>query len=802
MENLEARLALSAPELPGNVGEVIVSQYEPSRFTTAVGLQASDLALGGPLKIDLTDPSTRSVSANTPSGIDPIINSGLIGFSQFNGGGFSTVGMQLKQSRLGRGLTIRGFDTPEIKSESTSAVGDESRQASPNTNLILNSQFNDGGFGSRGNRGRIGFQWRKVRVRGPVHVGLEDIVYQPAGPGGVESALPPVADTLAPGDSDRRDAITNTGRIRHSQFNDGGFGDLGFQWSNVAVGGRVATSTNTLDIRPRQNQLGPLTFSDLVFGQDLASGKSVAQAFANATETSDRKSSALSDGSKTRTALENSVSIVNDATNSGRIAGAQFNDGGFGDIGLQWRRVKVRNGVNAVHNSLSVEPENSGQGVITVENLEFPATPSLTTPSPKQALRMLSPTPRVVRRDGQLLGRKLPTPTNPLDPFFDPELTASRDQVPFVDAATNSGVIRAGQFNAGGFGDLGLQWLNVRVGESVDLVHNSLSVRSRGSDLLGVNVSNVSFGLPIAPRASRELSVLPTLVISPASSGGSVRVSAERADDDNGKANDRWLRNQQVVNPDGTDVFLQWNGVVTPRGLVLIQNVIKIHDLGPDSGDLTLEDIRFPGRVPRLSLGEGTETSTPPAAARALAVAPIIRDSSNNSGILSHNQFSDGGFGDLGLQWRNVQVAGRVAVVHNTLSVDLSADSQEDSTVGGKTGPISISNITFNSGALDQVPGVPSAQRIISPPPQHSRLSIHRPNRGSSLPHDPRVMNDATNSGIMTGGQFSAGGLGFGFLQWRGVKIPGKVTIIQNVLSIKLGDKPTGPVRISDVTFR
>jgi len=55
------------------------------------------------------------------------------------------------------------------------------------------------------------------------------------------------------------------------------------------------------------------------------------------------------------------------------------------------------------------------------------------------------------------------------------------------------------------------------------------------------------------------------------------------------------------------------------------------------------------------------------------------------------NQFSAGGFGDIGLQWRNVHVAGPVSLVHNTLSVDVT---------GENTGPINISNVVYNSGTL------------------------------------------------------------------------------------------------------
>ncbi len=73
-----------------------------------------------------------------------------------------------------------------------------------------------------------------------------------------------------------------------------------------------------------------------------------------------------------------------------------------------------------------------------------------------------------------------------------------------------------------------------------------------------------------------------------------------------------------------------------------------------------------------------------------------LLNATNNSGIISHAQFSDGGFGDIGLQWRNVSVAGSVKVVHNTLAVDTTADPSPTDVPG----PITVSNVTFNSGAL------------------------------------------------------------------------------------------------------
>ena len=74
---------------------------------------------------------------------------------------------------------------------------------------------------------------------------------------------------------------------------------------------------------------------------------------------------------------------------------------------------------------------------------------------------------------------------------------------PLENAASNSGLVRGGQFNAGGFGDEGLQWQNVHVGGKVQVVHNSLSVHPEGSKLAGISVSNVSYGPPVSPSVAR-----------------------------------------------------------------------------------------------------------------------------------------------------------------------------------------------------------------------------------------------------------------------------------------------------------
>ena len=81
----------------------------------------------------------------------------------------------------------------------------------------------------------------------------------------------------------------------------------------------------------------------------------------------------------------------------------------------------------------------------------------------------------------------------------------------------------------------------------------------------------------------------------------------------------------------------------------------------------------------------------------------------------------------MGLQWRNVSVAGSVAVVHNTLAVDTSKDPSATDVPE----PIGISNVTFNSGALSGRLPRSRNQVIVSPPDVLQRASTHRVNLAS-----------------------------------------------------------------------
>ncbi len=745
-DELEPRWLLAAPQILGNAGEIVSSQFQPFGFKTLVGVQARDVKTRGPIKINVVN-TASSVGAVSAAAAAVPLNTGLIAGSQFNGGGFLTVGLQFNHVFLGGGLTVSGFDNEHPGIPAALAVAPDVASAQPHlptsgtSNLVENSQFNDGGFGILdrtsngtiiGREGRVGFQWRKVHVRGPVDVGLDDVIIQPGAITSLATSAPAIAND-APAASQQGstviDLITNSGQIRSSQFNDGGFGDIGFQWSNVGIGGHVATSTNTLFIKPQQDGYGPITIENEVYGETSSGAAKTTGANAPTDDAVVQSNSASAPAAVQSAPVQ--TTYTNSATNSGQLVGAQFNDGGFGDVGLQWKRVAVKGNVTAVHNSLTVQPENQGQGFITVQGIQLPTTPTVEPRPPGERVHRVPAYPAVIAHDGESVKGKLPKPTGPLSPFFPTPFNDGHTvtlpypgNYPLVDSATNSGLVKGGQFNAGGFGDQGLQWQKVRVGGNVQIVHNSLSVHPEGSGLAGISVSNVNYGPPVSKRVARDLKVLPYAVIS-AGTTGTVSVSGSETTSTKSKGkrrflpppNDRWLINQQVASPKGTNVFLQWNGIEHHRGLVLVHNIILLKGVGPMTGPITLSNIRFPFRVPAIPPLTVVTTSPSPATANAQASAvtkahphrrraatpsdeprnAILLNSANNSGIISHAQFSDGGFGDTGLQWRNVTVSGSVDVVHNTLAVDESADLP----VGDKPGPITISNITFNSEALN-----------------------------------------------------------------------------------------------------
>jgi hypothetical protein len=277
--------------------------------------------------------------------------------------------------------------------------------------------------------------------------------------------------------------------------------------------------------------------------------------------------------------------------------------------------------------------------------------------------------------------------------------------------------------------------------------------------------------------------------------------------------NDRLLDHVQVIDRLNAPIILQWENMSRNHGLLIVHNIILLN-IGAGTGPITLSDIRFPGMAPiNTTISAATVASAqaanpgaaqlavvPVASGRNGVVAPVlvpsalgrsITDQATNSGILVQNQFSGGGFGDIGMQWRNLHVGGRVSVVHNTLAVEPS---------GEDIGPINIANVVYNSGTLTGG-SRPFVHKVIAPPSFFSRLPFFRPDRSNPLPRDPDVVDLATNSGILLGGQFSARGLGHIMLQWRRISVHGPVTVMDNVLSIDTHEHGSGPITVAHVTF-
>ena len=97
---------------------------------------------------------------------------------------------------------------------------------------------------------------------------------------------------------------------------------------------------------------------------------------------------------------------ANSATNSGVIANSQFNDGGFGDIGQQWRYVDVNGNVINVHvsgngNTTSVivgdapTPTPPVDGTPAADPAAAPETPAPAASPPPAADPVATPQPTV-----------------------------------------------------------------------------------------------------------------------------------------------------------------------------------------------------------------------------------------------------------------------------------------------------------------------------------------------------------------------------------------------------------------------
>lgn len=842
------------PQSPVNTGLISGSQVNVGGFTT-VGLQLQNVTLpNGGLRVDVVDEGIGKPSAGgtqpvpssganlLPQQVPPgtpgvVTNTGIIASSQFNDGGFGPIGIQASGLSVGGDLSIMSRTTlgsPSVPVAPIAVPFSPAVQSMPvNTGTIRDSQFADGGFGD------IGLQLRTVKVGGSVDVGAERLLIQPTtgptsvGPPilvgrlaattrlvtfakGAAGSAPPTS-MLYPGMlvsgrgippetviqsiggpyrlmlSKRPQATgairltffapvtaTNTGAVVSSQLADGGFGDIGLQWSNVTVGGRVATQHSGLQVQPGLDNVSSITTGQKQFGLLATPG------FASTAPSTGAVTSVAPTGAAGTATVTGSS---NDATNSGRIVASQFADGGFGDIGLQWQNVQVSGNVQATHNSLSVQPENTNQGLITVADVSFTASPPAFTPSQASGGGVLSTDPAVVTL-GTPVSPKLPTPTNPGMSRY------------LSNSATNSGLIKQSQFADGGFGDVGLQWSNVNVRGDVQVVHNALSIQPEGSTLAGVSVQNVTFGAASSPVGDPRLkpATLASLTVGPSGSAGPppfVPNSAYAR-----KANAVNRTNQQYLSSPAAATSLQWRSVTRDAtGLVIVNNVLKVANNGTVgkqpgavAGSITLKGITFPGGVPpRVLSAKPTMTSKVaavpgrPAASGSTAPQAVRINAATNSGTLSGNQFLDGGTGDIGLQWRGVTVNGSVRIEHNSCSINVVGDANN-------TGPITVSGIRFDTGW--SASGAATDTLLLTP-----SASV-----GQTAAASPAVIamggiNTASNSATLTGGQFLDGGMGQIGLQWQHVTINCPIRIVNNVFSVTVSGTNTRGISVQDVTF-
>jgi hypothetical protein len=823
------------PQTPVNTGLISGSQVNVGGFTT-VGLQLQNVTLpNGGLRVDVVDEGIGKPSAGgtqpvpvsganlLPQQVPPgspgvVTNTGIIASSQFNDGGFGPIGIQASGLSVGGDLSIVSRTTlgsPSVPVAPIAVPFSPASQAMPvNTGTIRDSQFADGGFGD------IGLQLRTVTVGGSVDVGAERLLIQPTT--GPKSVGPPIlvgrltattrlvtfakapagsappTSMLYPGMlvtgrgiptktviqsiggpyrlmlSKRPQATgairltffapvtaTNTGAVVSSQLADGGFGDIGLQWSHVTVGGRVATQHNGLQIQPGVNNVGSITTGQKAFGLPAQAGLMQANPNGSIPPVTPSGPAGTATGSGSGNA----------ATNSGRITSSQFADGGFGDIGMQWQTVHV-------------------SGLITVADVSFSASPPAFTPSQTSSDGVLSSDPAVITQ-GAAVSPSLPVPTSP---------GTTRSQ---TNSATNSGLVSQSQFADGGFGDIGMQWSNVSVEGSVQVVHNSLSIQPEGSNVAGISVRNVVFGSAAASAGDPRLApvTLPPLTVNPAGAVGPPPFVPNAAFAK--KSNTVNQTNKQVLSGPAAATSLQWRTVTRDStGLVIVNNVLKVSNNGTTgsapgakAGPITLSGITFPGSAPSRTLSAKPATTTPAkrVSLYGSATAPAAQakqvNAASNSGTLSRNQFLDGGTGDIGLQWRDVVVKGSVRVEHNTCSINVVGDASD-------TGPISISNIRFDSGW--GLSGAVSDSLYLTPPVA-SATSL-RDISASAVAFGGGV-NAASNSATLTGGQFLDGGMGQIGLQWQGVTINCPVRIVNNVIAVTVSGTNTQGVSLQNVSF-
>lgn len=126
------------------------------------------------------------------------------------------------------------------------------------------------------------------------------------------------------------------------------------------------------------------------------------------------------------------VTVVDQATNSGIIAHSQFNDGGFGDIGQQWRNVKVNQPVTNTHvsgtdNTISTNVNSAVNSPVNSNNTTTvimggpPAAAPAPAASPSPAVAPTTPAPETTAPSGP---PSQPSPAGPTTPSGPPAPSA------------------------------------------------------------------------------------------------------------------------------------------------------------------------------------------------------------------------------------------------------------------------------------------------------------------------------------------------------------------------------------------
>ena len=156
-----------------------------------------------------------------------------------------------------------------------------------------------------------------------------------------------------------------------------------------------------------------------------------------------------------------------------------------------------------------------------------------------------------------------------------------------------------------------MQWLHVKAG-AVKIVHNSFSVHPEGTGARRRERRERRLRQPNPaepPRRAviaRFMKVLPTTTIDPSQyvePGTAVVGASDSGNPGPQPTNHRLLRNIQFPKQLSAPISLQWYGVRTTKGIVIVHNTIQIKLANPaTTAPITLSNIAMPGRIPPIQV--------------------------------------------------------------------------------------------------------------------------------------------------------------------------------------------------------